>query len=546
MNQLIIALLLLALPASLFAQSITVSGSIRAERTGVPLPGTEVHLYSSSWSLLDTLSTDAFGSWSATFPVSSAEPPNSVPASFILGQNYPNPFNPSTRIPFTLHTTATVDITVHNILGQELGHRALHLAPGTYSIDWTTKGSAGVLFYTVEIDRIRQTRKMIQLDGGGAGGLGSVVIGSFAAESRSTSAISVDSIRVVFERHLYEPDKISLAFVDGTHVEHALALIHDRAFVIDLHNDVLEQIVATNYAYQIGVRNTTKHTDIPRLLDGGLDAQAFSVWITTGAGNYYANTLRYLDTLEAQVQRNSSQIALTTTADSVDLINRQGRIAGILLMEGGECIENDLGKLAALYARGMRIMTITWNNRTGVPWATAHDHPDASTQGLTDFGRSVIRAMDSLGIIIDVSHVGPKTIDDILAVTTNPIIATHSNARAIRNHTRNLTDAQIVAIAERGGLVGINFYPPFVVSSGTATIESVIQHIDHIRNLVGADHIALGSDFDGFSSSPPIGLSDVSTFPALTAALLDRGYTREEIRKFLGENFLRIFRTVCR
>jgi membrane dipeptidase len=197
-----------------------------------------------------------------------------------------------------------------------------------------------------------------------------------------------------------------------------------------------------------------------------------------------------------------------------------------------------------LYHRGMRILTLTWNNRVGVPWATAHNHPNAATQGLTDFGKSVIRIMDSLGIIIDVSHAGPKTIDDVIATTVNPIIASHSNARTLRNNSRNLTDAQIQAIASRNGVIGINFYPPFL-GSETPTIDTVIKHIDYIRQLVGVDFIALGSDFDGIEITP-VGLQDVTRLPALTEALLLRGYSREVLRKILGENFLRLFRSITR
>jgi membrane dipeptidase len=191
----------------------------------------------------------------------------------------------------------------------------------------------------------------------------------------------------------------------------------------------------------------------------------------------------------------------------------------------------------------MRYLTITWNN--SVSWAISAADSRTETQGLNNFGRQVIRTLDSLGVIIDVSHVGIKTIQDILQVTTNPIIASHSGARAIRNSTRNLYDWQIEDIANSGGVVGIVFYPPFLTSNPPASINDVIRHIEYIVNLVGVDHVAIGSDFDGIGTNVVIGLEDVSKFPELTLALLQHGYTELEVAKILGGNFRRVFEQVC-
>jgi membrane dipeptidase len=189
-------------------------------------------------------------------------------------------------------------------------------------------------------------------------------------------------------------------------------------------------------------------------------------------------------------------------------------------------------------------MTITWNNSTD--WAVSAADSRSTTVGLSDFGRQVIRTMDSLGIMIDVSHTGIKTIQDILEETTNPIIATHSGARSIQNHSRNLYDSQIVDIANSGGVVGIVFYPPFLGSpDNSVDINTVISHIDHIVNLVGIDYVAIGSDFDGIGDNTVNGLEDISKFPALTLALLEHGYTRSEVDKILGGNFKRVFEQVC-
>lgn len=218
-----------------------------------------------------------------------------------------------------------------------------------------------------------------------------------------------------------------------------------------------------------------------------------------------------------------------------------GKFAGVLAVEGGHAIENDLDKLKSYYALGARYLTITWNFSTS--WAVAASDSRSSTVGLSDFGRTVIRTMDSLGMIIDVAHTGIKTIRDILAVTKNPIIDSHAGVRALNNHTRNLTDAQIDSIAARGGVIGVVFYPTFLSARGVATIDTVIKHIDYIRNRVGIDYVAIGSDWDGIESTP-VGLEDVSKLPNLTAALLRHGYSATDVIKILGGNFLRVFRQV--
>jgi membrane dipeptidase len=223
--------------------------------------------------------------------------------------------------------------------------------------------------------------------------------------------------------------------------------------------------------------------------------------------------------------------------------NAAGKLAGILAIEGGHAIENDLEKLRAFYQKGARYLTITWNNSTA--WAVSASDQRSTTVGLSDFGKQVVRTMDSLGMIIDVAHTGIKTIWDILATTKNPIVATHSGVRALNNHSRNLNDAQIDSIARRGGVIGVVFYPPFLTSRGSATIDTVIKHIDYIKKRVGIDYVAIGSDYDGMGSAP-VGLEDVSKLPNLTSALLRHGYSIAEVRKILGENYLRVFKQVCK
>jgi membrane dipeptidase len=352
---------------------------------------------------------------------------------------------------------------------------------------------------------------------------------------------------VITSSLVYEPDTTTVALRDSVRADILLDTVHDRAFVIDLHNDVVEQIAASGFTYQIAERHTTKHTDIPRLRDGGVDGQVFAIWVsptTYAPSTHFQTSMTFLDTMKAQVNRNSAEIGLAHSVGEFDTFVGQGKIAGIVVVEGGHSIENSLDNLVAFYQAGVRMMTITWNNST--PWAVAAADSRADQVGLSEFGRQVIRTMDSLGMIIDVSHVGRKTVDDILATSKNPIIASHSGAYVLRAHSRNLTDSQIKAIADNGGVIGVVFYPAFLTTSNTATLEDVLRHLDHIKNIGGIDCVALGSDFDGFSSSPPTGLKDVSQFPSLTSALLQRGYSREDVRKILGGNFMRVFRAVCK
>ena len=529
--------------AELSAQTVAIGGSVRDRQTQAGVAGARVIFLDEEGGVLDSVLTDAQGEWNLQVTGVQTSNDVSLPQSFELGANFPNPFNPSTRIPFRLGHSSHVRLTIHNLLGQQLDVREAFLPAGSYTVDWRSEGSTGVLFYTLEVNGIAQTRRMIQLDRGSGGGL-TDFHSQLSFTLRKTSAgMAAQTLTLITSSLLYEPDTSSLVAVAGAHADIQLDKVHGRATVIDLHNDVLEQIVASGFTYQIDVRNATHHTDLPRLRDGGVDAQSFSVWVDSNDPPYYQHAITYLDSLKAQVARSPDEITLTTTADSIGIINGEGRIAGFLLLEGGHSIEDNLDNLREFYARGVRIMTITWNNSTS--WAVAAAAPNSSTVGLSDFGRDVIRTMDSLGMIIDVSHTGIKTIEDILSVTTHPIIASHSGSYALRSHYRNLTDDQIRAIAQTGGVIGVVFYPPFLVSAGPTSVDNVIQHIDHIRNLVGIDHVALGSDFDGFSSSPPVGLEDVSRFPAITEALLRRGYSREDVHKVLGENFLRVFREVC-
>jgi membrane dipeptidase len=241
----------------------------------------------------------------------------------------------------------------------------------------------------------------------------------------------------------------------------------------------------------------------------------------------------------------------------IEEAHKHGKIAALMGIEGGHAIEDSLRLLRDYYNLGVRYMTLTHTNTNG--WAdSSGDIGNAQVKhhdGLTDFGKDVVREMNRLGMIVDISHVADKTFWDALAVSQAPIFASHSSARALTNVPRNMTDEMIVALAKKGGVIDVNFNCGFISQKSAdaearkektpprATLADVVNHIDHIRKIAGIDAIGIGSDFDGIECTPE-GLDDVSKFPNLTRALLEKGYTAEDIRKIYGENFLRVMRAV--
>lgn len=526
------------------SQTVTISGDVRALKTNLPITGVKVSVKNNDTQQLDSVFTDASGNWQYSV-VTSAEDEQFNPYSFKVLQNYPNPFNPSTRIGFYIPRDGFVEVTVHSIYGELIDLRSGYLSAGNYSIDWYSRSSAGVYLYTIRFGDVSYTKKMIQLDGGSGKGLTEFRAGvDYLPSAPSMKTISGSlNLQIVFSKIPYAADTLDVAVNGGENFSTLLETVHDKYTLVDLHNDIIEKMV-NDPTYRLGTQHNFNHTDIPRMEYGDVDIQFFSLWVhpTTYTGNYYNQTIVMRDILNSELTANPSRMRQAFTADQAVSISDSGKIAAVIGVEGGHSIENSLEKLAALYHSGMRYMTITWNNST--PWAISAQDNRSQTQGLSDFGRDVIRAMDSLGIIIDVSHTGIKTIQDILSVTSNPIIATHSGARTVRNHYRNLYDWQIIDIANSGGVIGVVFYPYFLNGTANASVTDVIRHIDHIVSLVGVDHVAIGSDFDGIEVVP-VGLEDVTKFPALTAALLEHGYTEYEVAKFLGLNFLRVFRQVC-
>jgi membrane dipeptidase len=525
-----------------FSQSISITGYIKDLESNSPIENAKVEIKNISNGIIDSVFSDAFGNWQYDIATSVEDEISYLPNSLEVMQNFPNPFNPSTKIGFLIPVDENVSILVHNILGELVDQKSTFLSKGNYVVDWYSKGSAGVYFYTITYGNQSITKKMIQLDGGDGIGLGEIRSGisnTYKAQSKNQTI----NAEIVITKFSYAADTTITNITGGENFSSFLQTIHSKYTLIDLHNDVLEVMVGDT-GYHLADLHNYNHTDIPRLQQGGVDVQFFSVWVNPNTyTNYFDQAIVMRDLFYSELSANPSTIEQATTMDQSLQINEQNKIAAVIGVEGGHHIEESIDKLVQLYNAGMRYMTITWNN--SVSWAISAADTRTTTQGLNTFGRQVIRTLDSLGVIIDVSHTGIKTIQDILQETSNPIIATHSGARAIRNHTRNLYDWQIQDIANSGGVVGIVFYPPFLTSNPPANINTVIQHVDHIVNLVGTDYVAIGSDFDGIGTNVVIGLEDVSKYPDLTLALLQQGYTELEVAKFLGGNFKRVFEQVC-
>lgn len=359
--------------------------------------------------------------------------------------------------------------------------------------------------------------------------------------------------------------------------------IHDNAILVDTHNDILTQSLDNGYSMDQDLRGKT-HSDLARWKEGGLDVQLFSVFCDGNKLNPYAYANQQMDSLDAVVLRNPQKIAKVANTAELYKTVKQDKIAAMFGIEGGHMIEGNLDYLDAFYKRGARYMTLTWNNSTD--WATsAYDetyNKELQHKGLSDFGKQIVQHMNEIGMIVDISHVGEQTFWDVINTTTKPVIASHSSVYKLCPNQRNLNDEQIKAIAKNGGVIQVNFYSGFLdysylknkdnfLGNHTAEIDSLtsagmnddqretylfrkyrkqvepmrapfsslIDHIEYIIKLVGVDYVGLGSDFDGIES-PPQGLDDVSKYPLITKALVEKGYSKEDITKILGGNFLRV------
>ena len=369
-------------------------------------------------------------------------------------------------------------------------------------------------------------------------------------------------------------------------VDRATAL-HESAIVIDGHSDTTPWFEDPEWDFT--ELHEDGHQDLPRMRAGGLDAQFWSIYLpdTPGDGRAVKQALARIDAVHELVRRHPEETELATTSNDVRRIVGEGRVASLMGLEGGHMIEDSLPMLRAYYALGVRYMTLTHSFHTS--WADSsgtNEVPEPEHHGLTGFGEEVVREMNRLGMLVDISHVADETFWDVLAVTDAPVIASHSSVRAIADHPRNMTDDMLRALGENGGVAMINFYPGYIDPRAVeplrefmlsirpqigalyesladdplarrravralfrearterelprAPLGVLLDHFDRAIAVAGADHVGLGADWDGVPSMPE-GLEDVSQLPVLTRGLLERGHSEDVVRKVLGENLLRV------
>jgi membrane dipeptidase len=317
--------------------------------------------------------------------------------------------------------------------------------------------------------------------------------------------------------------------------------LHFDALVIDGHCDSIgDQLERGRW---LGDRSDNGHVDLPRLREGGIDVQFFACYVPKPYQRHGAVThaLERFDQLHRLAEHLPDQFVLARRTDDILRAKAEGKIAGIAGLEGAEALDASIGVLRQFYRLGLRNLGLAWNNRNAACDGVAESRTNG---GLTEFGVKVVEECNQLGILLDVSHLSPAGVTDVLAVSQQPIIASHSNARALCNHPRNLTDAQIEVIAAGGGVIGVTFVDIFLncQDSQTATLDDVVSNIEHMLGVVGPEHVALGSDFDGWTLARE--LKDATCYPLITQRLVERGHDSRVIRKILGENLLRVIDAV--
>jgi membrane dipeptidase len=384
---------------------------------------------------------------------------------------------------------------------------------------------------------------------------------------------------------------------DSTAVSVRARAIHDSAIVVDTHADTPQRFLDDNFDIGNTDPKDVGHISLDKARAGNLGAEFFSIWVDPGTvppDHFARHTFDLIDSVYEQAARHPDRMMMAVSVADIERAHRQKRLAALLGIEGGHSIENDIRLLRNYYRLGVRYMTLSWSNTN--EWAdSSGDINDPKIQhhnGLTDFGKQVVLEMNRLGMIVDISHVADKTFWDTIATTKAPIIASHSSARALTDAPRNMTDDMLRAMTKNGGVVQVNFFNGFIdedfwkasqaqakerdaavaayVAQQKAAgkevtyievdrierewgakiprppLKSLIDHIDHIAKVAGVDHVGLGSDFDGVSGATPQGIDSAADLPRITQALLDRGYSADDIRKILGGNTLRVLREVER
>lgn len=364
--------------------------------------------------------------------------------------------------------------------------------------------------------------------------------------------------------------------------------IHEKAILADTHNDVISAVVQNKFDLGSDLSGKTQ-SDLARFKQGGVDVQVFSIFCddTYGVGSAFSYANQEIDSLYAVAKRNPGKMQIVKNPAELEQALKRHKLAAMMGVEGGHMIEDRMDYLDSFYKRGVRYMTLTWNNST--PWASSARDESAKAfivtpYGLTERGKEIVRRMNQLGMLVDLSHVGEKTFWDVMNTSTKPVLVSHSSVYALCPVFRNLKDDQIRAIAKNGGVMDVNFYSGFIdsgyqkrldlfLASHKTEIDSLkalkaseysihelltkkyreeteamrpplsmlIDHIDYMVKLAGVDHVGIGSDFDGIESTPQ-GLNGVQDYPLITKALMERGYSEKDIQKILGGNFIRVFR----
>jgi membrane dipeptidase len=384
------------------------------------------------------------------------------------------------------------------------------------------------------------------------------------------------------------------ADASGPHVSAQARTIQESAIVVDTHADTPQRFLDEGFDIGSTDAHDVGHLSLEKARRGNLGAEFFSIWVDpeTNQGHFARHTFDLIDSVYQQAARHPDGMMMAFSVADIERAHHEHKLAALMGIEGGHSIENDMHLLRDYYRLGVRYMTLSWSNTN--EWAdSSGDIDDAKIQhhdGLTDFGKQVVLEMNRLGMMVDISHVADKTFWDTIATTKAPVIASHSSARALVNAPRNMTDDMLRAVAKNGGVVQVNFFSGFLdqdyrnrmlgqeqeqkaairryKDSLTAQGKPVnyietnrverewmakiprppfkvlIDHIDHIAKVAGVEHVGLGSDFDGVSGATPEGMDSAADLPKITQALLDRGYSAEDIKKILGGNLLRVFRRV--
>lgn len=317
-------------------------------------------------------------------------------------------------------------------------------------------------------------------------------------------------------------------------------VLHRESIVVDAHCDTLTAMLEQNR--RMGEPSGLGQLDLPRLKAGGVKVQFFAAFIAPEfKKTAVRRALDLIDLFYREIDANKQEIQHVKNLPEVEEAIASDKIAALLSVEGGEALEGSTGVLRILYRLGVRSLTLTWNGRNELGEGVGEKETGA---GLTPFGVAVVRELNRLGMLVDVSHLSEKGFWDVLRVSGQPVIASHSNCRALCEHPRNLSDEQIRVLAERGGVMGITFVPAFLGGEKPA-VKEVLDHIEHAVAIGGVECVGLGSDFDG-TGDLPSGLEDCSKYPELTKGLIERGYGENEIKKILGGNFLRVIGQVLK